>query len=124
MLDEITLYWLTNTAGSSARVYLEQAKLLGTRNNPGRVDLPVAVSTFPNDLPAARSWAEEVYPNLYSWRDLDRGSHFAALEVPELFTEECGEASGGSANSDQHRGDQNAKTHFGNRPGMPPGICE
>jgi pimeloyl-ACP methyl ester carboxylesterase len=88
MLDEITLYWLTNTAGSSARVYLEQAKLLGTRNNPGVVDLPVAVSTFPNDLPAAQSWAKAVYPNLYYWRDLDRGGHFAPLEVPELFSEE------------------------------------
>src|SRR2546429_4596374 len=54
MLDEITLFWLTDSAASSARLYLEQAHLLGKRNNPGRVDLPVAVSVFPNDLPAAR----------------------------------------------------------------------
>jgi epoxide hydrolase len=88
MLDEITLYWLTNTAASSARLYLEQAELLGRRTNPGRVDLPVGVSVFPHDLPAARSWASLVYPRLFYWHELDRGGHFASLEVPELFTEE------------------------------------
>ena len=88
MLDEITLFWLTNTAASSARIYLEQAELIGKRNNPGRVDLPVGVSVFPHDLPPARSWAPRVYPQLVYWNELDRGGHFAALEVPELFTEE------------------------------------
>ena len=88
MLDEITLFWLTNTAASSARLYLEQAQLLAKRNNPGRVDLPVAVSVFPHDLPAARSWAPQVYPNLFYWHELERGGHFASLEVPELFTNE------------------------------------
>jgi epoxide hydrolase len=88
MLDEITLFWLTNTAASSARIYLEQAERLGKHNNPGRVDLPVGVSVFPHDLPAARSWAPQVYPQLFYWRELDRGGHFASLEVPELFTEE------------------------------------
>ena len=88
MLDEITLYWLTNSAASSARFYLEQQEALGGRNNPGRVELPVGVSVFPHDLPAARSWAEQVYPKLFYWNELDRGGHFASLEVPELFTEE------------------------------------
>jgi pimeloyl-ACP methyl ester carboxylesterase len=88
MLDEITLYWLTNSAASSARFYLEQHEAMGGRNNPGRVDLPVGVSVFPHDLPAARSWAQEVYPKLFYWNELDRGGHFASLEVPELFTEE------------------------------------
>jgi pimeloyl-ACP methyl ester carboxylesterase len=88
MLDEITLYWLTNSAASSARFYLEQHDALGGRNNPGRVDLPVGVSVFPHDLPAARSWASQVYPKLFYWNELDRGGHFASLEVPELFTEE------------------------------------
>jgi len=88
MLDEITLFWLTNTAASSARIYLEQAQLLGKHNNPGRVDLPVAVSVFPHDLPAARSWASQVYPKLFYWHELERGGHFASLEVPELFTNE------------------------------------
>jgi pimeloyl-ACP methyl ester carboxylesterase len=88
MLDEITLYWLTNSAASSARFYLEQKSLLGNRNNPGVVDLPVGVSVFPHDLPATRSWASAVYPRLFYWNELDRGGHFASLEVPELFTEE------------------------------------
>ena len=88
MLDEITLYWLTNSAASSARFYLEQANALGKRNNPGRVELPVGVSVFPHDLPAARSWTSEVYPHLFYWHELERGGHFAQLEVPDLFTQE------------------------------------
>jgi pimeloyl-ACP methyl ester carboxylesterase len=88
MLDEITLFWLTNTAASSARIYYEQAAIMGKRNNPGVVDIPVGVSVFPNDLPAARNWAPLVYPKLFYWRELDRGGHFAQMEVPELFTEE------------------------------------
>jgi epoxide hydrolase len=87
MLDEITLYWLTNSAASSARFYLEQGSALGKRNNPGRVELPVGVSVFPHELPAARSWVADVYPRLFYWHELDRGGHFAALEVPDLFTE-------------------------------------
>jgi epoxide hydrolase len=88
MLDEITLFWLTDTAASSARIYLEQAQLMGKRNNPGRVEPPVGVSVFPNDMPPARSWAPLVYPQLFYWHELDRGGHFAQLEVPQLFTEE------------------------------------
>jgi epoxide hydrolase len=88
MLDEITLFWLTDTAASSARIYLEQAQLMGKHNNPGRVELPVGVSVFPNDLPPARSWAPLVYPQLFYWHGLDRGGHFAQLEVPQLFSEE------------------------------------
>ena len=88
MLDEITLFWLANTAASSARIYYEQAAIMGKRNNPGVVDLPVGVSVFPNDLPPAHSWAPLVYPRLFYWRDLDRGGHFAEMEVPELFAEE------------------------------------
>jgi pimeloyl-ACP methyl ester carboxylesterase len=88
MLDEITLYWLTNSAASSARFYLEQDAALNKRNNPGRVELPVGVSVFPHDLPAARSWASQVFPKLFYWNELDRGGHFASLEVPDLFTDE------------------------------------
>jgi len=88
ILDEITLYWLTGTAASSARFYLEQRMLLGKRNNPGRVDLPVGASVFPRDLPAPRSWAAQVYPKLIYWNELDRGGHFASLEEPMLFTQE------------------------------------
>jgi pimeloyl-ACP methyl ester carboxylesterase len=88
ILDDITLYWLTETAASSARFYLEQVSRFGERNNPGRIELPVAVSKFPYDLPAPRSWASQVYPNLIYWHDLDRGGHFASLEEPEKFVQE------------------------------------
>ena len=88
MLDEITLYWLTGTAASSARFYFEQRASIGRPNNAGRVDLPVGVSLFANDLPAPRSWARNMYPNLFYWNELDSGGHFASLEKPELFTEE------------------------------------
>jgi pimeloyl-ACP methyl ester carboxylesterase len=88
MLDEITLFWLTDSAASSARFYLEEASLLGLRNNPGRVDLPVAITVFPHDMPVAKTWANDVYPNLISWREASRGGHFVQLEEPELFVEE------------------------------------
>jgi pimeloyl-ACP methyl ester carboxylesterase len=88
ILDEITLYWLTGTAASSARFYFEQVALLGKHNNPGRVELPVGCSIFPRDLPAPRSWAELVYSKLIYWNELDRGGHFAALEEPALFARE------------------------------------
>lgn len=85
MLDEITLFWLTDSAASSARFYLEQASLLGTRHNPGRVELPVAITVFPHDMPVAKSWAGDVYPNLISWREASRGGHFVQLEDPPAF---------------------------------------
>lgn len=86
MLDDITLYWLTDTAASSARIYFEQAAagIFGTV-----VDFPVGCSVFPRDIvPAPRSWADRVYPKLIHWNELDRGGHFAAFEQPTLFTQE------------------------------------
>jgi hypothetical protein len=87
MLDNITLYWLTDTAASSARMYFENARS-GLRLNGGVVDIPVGCSIFPHDVPWPRSWAEPVYPNLIHWNELDRGGHFAAFEEPALFTQE------------------------------------
>jgi pimeloyl-ACP methyl ester carboxylesterase len=87
MLDEITLYWLSNSSASSARFYLEQAAL-GKHHNPGRVDLPVGVSVFPHDIPPARSWAPLVYPRLFYWQELPRGGHFAQFDAPDLFIDE------------------------------------
>jgi pimeloyl-ACP methyl ester carboxylesterase len=88
MLDEITLYWLTNSAASSARLYFEQ-RALGFRNNPGMVELPVGCSIFPREVfRAPKSWAERIYPNLFYWNELDRGGHFAAFEQPALFAQE------------------------------------
>jgi pimeloyl-ACP methyl ester carboxylesterase len=86
MLDDITLYWLTNTGASSARMYFENADLGA---NAGMVDLPVGYSIFPRELYCPpRSWAEACYPKLFYWHELDRGGHFAAFERPTLFTNE------------------------------------
>jgi pimeloyl-ACP methyl ester carboxylesterase len=87
MLNEITLYWLTNSAGSSARFYFEQ-NALGMKPNLGIVDLPVGCSIFPRDFNAPRSWAEKLFPKLFYWSEPDRGGHFAPLEAPDLFVQE------------------------------------
>jgi pimeloyl-ACP methyl ester carboxylesterase len=86
MLDTITLYWLTNSAASSARIYFEFG---GGPPNLGRVEIPVGCSVFPREIvPAVRRWAEQVYPRLIHWNELDRGGHFAAFEEPDLFVDE------------------------------------
>ncbi len=86
VLDNVTLYWLTNTAVSSARLYWESTLPFFA---PKGVTLPVAVSVFPDEIYAApRSWAERAYPQLIHFARLDRGGHFAAWEQPELFSRE------------------------------------
>ena len=86
ILDNITHYWLTNTGISSGRLYWENK--LGFFDPKG-VELPVAVSVFPDELyQTPRSWAEQAYPNLIHYNTLDKGGHFAAWEQPELFCEE------------------------------------
>ncbi|MCS5735251.1 epoxide hydrolase family protein [Herbiconiux daphne] len=86
ILDNVTLYWLTNTAVSSARLYWESTLPFFA---PKGVTLPVAVSVFPDEIYAApRSWATEAYPNLIHFNRLDRGGHFAAWEQPGLFSQE------------------------------------
>ncbi|HXZ65659.1 MAG TPA: epoxide hydrolase [Streptosporangiaceae bacterium] len=86
VLDNITLYWLTNTAVSSSRLYWENK--LGFFDVKG-VFIPAAVSAFPDDLYAPpRSWAQQAYPNLIYYSKVDRGGHFAAWEQPQLFAEE------------------------------------
>ncbi len=95
VLDNITHYWLTNTGVSSARLYWENRlgffdpKAWPTFDPRAIVDIPVAVSVFPDEIFAApRSWAEEAYPKLMHYNKLDKGGHFAAWEQPELFSEE------------------------------------
>src|SRR5262249_1603708 len=86
ILDNVTLYWLTNTAVSSARLYWESKLAFFA---PKHVTLPTAVSVFPDEIYAApRSWAERAYPNLIHFNKLDRGCHFAAWEQPQLLSEE------------------------------------
>ncbi len=85
-LDNITLTWLTNTGISSARLYWENK--LGFFNAKG-VDIPVAVTVFPDELyPTPRSWAERAYPKLLHYNRVDKGGHFAAWEQPGIFSEE------------------------------------
>jgi pimeloyl-ACP methyl ester carboxylesterase len=86
ILDNITLYWVTGTAISSARLYWESH--LGFFD-PKNLSIPVAVSVFPDEIYAApRSWTERAYPKLIYFNRLDKGGHFAAWEQPELFVKE------------------------------------
>jgi pimeloyl-ACP methyl ester carboxylesterase len=87
ILDNITLYWLTNTGISAARLYWEnKADFFDAKN----ITIPFAISVFPDELyQAPQSWAERAYPhNLIHYNRLDRGGHFAAWEQPQLFSEE------------------------------------
>jgi pimeloyl-ACP methyl ester carboxylesterase len=86
VLDNVTLYWLTNTGVSSARLYWESKLPFFA---PKGVRLPVAVSVFPDEIYAApRSWAEKAYPKLIHYNRLPKGGHFAAWEQPESFVKE------------------------------------
>jgi hypothetical protein len=86
MLDDITLYWLTNTGTSSAQLYWEN-----NANNFNAVDIsiPAAVTIFPGEIyRAPRTWVERAYHKLIYFNEADRGGHFAAWEEPELFAAE------------------------------------
>jgi pimeloyl-ACP methyl ester carboxylesterase len=86
VLDNITLYWLTNTGVSASRLYWEYK---GGFFNAKGVSIPVAVTVFPGEqYQAPRSWAERAYPNLIYFNEVDKGGHFAAWEQPQLFAEE------------------------------------
>jgi pimeloyl-ACP methyl ester carboxylesterase len=87
LLDNVTLYWLTNTGVSAARLYWEnKADFFDAK----AITIPFAISVFPDELyQAPRSWAERAYPdNLIHYNRVDRGGHFAAWEQPQLFSEE------------------------------------
>jgi pimeloyl-ACP methyl ester carboxylesterase len=85
MLDAITLYWLTNSAASSARLYWESASAFRAQ----RIDLPVGVSIFPREIfRPSRRWAERSYPHLIHWNETAKGGHFAAFEQPDVFVDE------------------------------------
>ena len=93
IIDNITLYWLTGTAASTARSYWEDARALAAALASGQapppVTVPVGFTTFPGEIWASpRSWVEAVYPGLAYYNEADRGGHFAAWEEPELFATE------------------------------------
>ncbi|HEU5165044.1 MAG TPA: alpha/beta hydrolase, partial [Chitinophagaceae bacterium] len=86
VLDNVTLYWLTGTALSAARIYWEYK---GGYFNVRNVKIPVAVSAFPDELyQCPKSWAEKAYSKLLYYNKIEKGGHFAAWEQPEIFTRE------------------------------------
>ena len=86
ILDNITLYWFTNTAVSSARLYWESKLAFFA---PKQVPIPTAVSAFPDEIyTAPKSWTERAYPKLIHYNLLSKGGHFAAWEQPQVFAEE------------------------------------
>ena len=90
MLDDITLYWLTNTAASSARIYYESFRKDFVRMP---LELPIAVSIFKGDMfTPPKVWGERTYSKLFYWNEVPRGGHFAALEQPQLFVSELRKA--------------------------------
>jgi pimeloyl-ACP methyl ester carboxylesterase len=93
VLDNITLYWLTNTAASAARLYWEGGKqgsiIVAATQKTNEIALPVAITVFPEDVyRAPETWARRAYRNLIYFHEVDKGGHFAAWEQPELFASE------------------------------------
>ena len=92
VLDDITLYWLTNSAASAARLYWEnmgRSPLSSAAQKTTEISLPVAVTVFPEDVYCPpETWARRAYSNLIYFHQADKGGHFAAWEQPQLFTEE------------------------------------
>jgi pimeloyl-ACP methyl ester carboxylesterase len=91
VLDEITLYWLTNTGPSSGRLYWENNKAFfnAVDQKTAEITLPVAITVFPDEIyRAPETWARRAYRNLIYFHEVDRGGHFAAWEQPELFSTE------------------------------------
>lgn len=96
VLDDISLYWLTNTAASAARIYWEyggRSPALSALEKTAEISLPVAITVFPGEVyRAPETWARRAYRNLSYFNEVDRGGHFAAWEQPELFSTELREA--------------------------------
>jgi pimeloyl-ACP methyl ester carboxylesterase len=91
VLDDISLYWLTNTATSAARLYWENhnSLLSAAAQQTAEISLPVAITVFPEEIyRAPETWARRAYRNLIYFHEVDKGGHFAAWEQPELFAAE------------------------------------
>jgi pimeloyl-ACP methyl ester carboxylesterase len=93
ILDNVTLYWLTNTSTSAARLYWENYQnilvALSGGPKPPDINVPTGFTVFPQELfQAPRSWADKVYPNLTYFNEAPKGGHFAAWEEPQVFSEE------------------------------------
>ncbi|MEI4509247.1 epoxide hydrolase family protein [Sphingopyxis sp. CCNWLW253] len=93
ILDNISLYWFTNTGTSSARYYWEVFRTGFGGYSAGQIDLPMAATIFPGEFyRAPRIWAEREWTNLFYWNTVERGGHFAAWEQPKIFVEEVRKA--------------------------------
>jgi pimeloyl-ACP methyl ester carboxylesterase len=96
VLDDISLYWLTNTAASSSRIYWENRNIeiiSAASQKTDKISLPVAITVFPEDVyTGPESWARRAFSNLIYFKVVDKGGHFAAWEQPQLFAEELREA--------------------------------
>jgi pimeloyl-ACP methyl ester carboxylesterase len=92
VLDNFSLYWLTNSAASSARIYWENRNLnllSAAAQKTGEISVPVAITVFPDEVfRAQEAWARRAFPNLIYFHEADRGGHFAMWEYPELFAAE------------------------------------
>jgi pimeloyl-ACP methyl ester carboxylesterase len=92
VLDNFTLYWLTNTAGSSSRIYWENRNMnliSAADQKTDQIAVPVAITVFPGEVfRAQEKWARKAFKNLVYFNEADRGGHFAMWEYPELFAEE------------------------------------
>jgi pimeloyl-ACP methyl ester carboxylesterase len=92
VLDNFTLYWLTNTAASSARIYWENRGrdlISATAQKTDEISVPVAITVFPDEVfRAQETWARRAFRNLIYFHEADRGGHFAMWEHPELFAAE------------------------------------
>ncbi|WP_413615650.1 epoxide hydrolase 1 [Halomonas cupida] len=89
ILDNVTLYWLTRTGASSARIYYESHGGVNALDPELRVDVPSAISIYPRDIEKCpRPWAQERYRQIVRWRSPDTGGHFPSLEAPEYFVED------------------------------------
>ena len=92
VLDDITLYGLTNTGTSAGPLYWENhggSPTSAADQKTSEISVPVAITVFPSEsIQTPRSWAERAYPNLIYYNEVDKGGHFAAWEQPELFASE------------------------------------
>jgi pimeloyl-ACP methyl ester carboxylesterase len=91
ILDDITLYWLTNTGASSSRFYWENNNnnFSAAAQKTQQIKVPVAITIFPHEIyRAPESWSRQAYPSLYYFHEVDKGGHFASWEQPQLFAEE------------------------------------
>ena len=92
VLDNFTLYWLTNTAASSARIYWENRGrdlISAAAQKTAEISVPVAITVFPDEVfRAQETWARRAFRNLIYFHEADRGGHFAMWEYPELFAAE------------------------------------